>query len=408
MISTILVPLIVLGVLIVVHEFGHFIAAKWCKVSVIRFAVGFGPALFKKRVGETLYQVCAIPLGGYVRMMGDIPDMITGRQESDGAVRALEDLNEEELQQQYGLSDEDQKLISDRSSWFLEKPLLQRSFIVAAGPIANFLLAWLLVTVCVLCYGKEDISEEPIIGKIAQGSPAQQAGITPGDRVLNINGVDIQNWEKLAKTIRNGTGEELTLKVERSGELTNIFVTPESQEDRMLTGETRKVFMIGIGPEISVRDAGFIESAQLGALWTTRASVGTLMGLWGLVSGYVSPKELAGPLFILGEANRQADKGLEDLLMFMALISVSLAVLNLLPIPILDGGHLLFFMVEGIFGAISVKKREMAQQVGMVFLLSLMGFAIYNDIFRDPTDFNGDIKWKSSQEKIAPEKKSAK
>lgn len=402
MISTIVVPLIVLGVLIVVHEFGHFIIAKWCGVGVVKFSVGFGPAIWKKRIGETIYQVSVIPLGGFVRMLGDMPDMITGEQATDSAVRD-EDEEQAEGEEASSIyvdeewSEADRAFFEDRSRWFLEKGLAARSAIVAAGPVFNFLLAIVLIFGSVILYGEEYVEEDPTIGTVMQGSPAGAGGLQEGDLVRTIDGAVVADWKTLAKTIREGSGDEIVLGVVRGGADLELRIRPEAKEIRTPSGEYERVHMIGIGPEYGTREVGVWRAAEVGLLWTLRATERTVEGLWGLITGHVSPKELAGPLFILGEANRQAKRGLQDLLSFMAVLSVSLAVLNLLPIPVLDGGHLLFFLIEALLGPISIRKREVAQQVGMLLLLCLMVFAIHNDISRDTSELEPKVEWESQK-----------
>ncbi len=408
MISSIIVPLIVLGVLIVVHEFGHFIVAKWCGVGVVKFSVGFGPAIWKRRIGETIYQVSVIPLGGFVRMLGDMPDMITGEQETDAKVRGEEEEEDEsDIPIEEEWSEADRAFFEDRSRWFLEKGLLARSAIVAAGPIFNFFLAVALIFLSVSLYGEEYVEKDPTIGAVMKGSPAEIGGLQSDDTVRTIDGEVMTDWKMLASTIRNGSGEPITLGVVREGENIEIVVTPEAKELRKPSGEYERVHMIGIGPNYGTRDVGLGRALEVGFLWTWRATDRTVVGLWGLMTGQVSPKELAGPLFILGEANRQAKKGFQDLLSFMAVLSVSLAVLNLLPIPVLDGGHLLFFLIEALAGPISVRKREVAQQVGMVLLLCLMVFAIHNDIFRDTAEMQPRVEWDSKNKKDSPGKEPA-
>ncbi|MCB0360352.1 MAG: RIP metalloprotease RseP, partial [Bdellovibrionales bacterium] len=343
-------------------------------------------------------------------MLGDMPDMITGAQATDEAVRDNDDgepgAAKIEVQIDRDLAELDRSLVEDRSRWFLEKGLLARSAIVFAGPLFNFILAAVLVFVSVLFFGEEYAREEAVIGRISSGSPAASAGIEPGDRVLTLDGATVDSWEMLATTIREGSGSPIELTFERNGEEHLVDVQPLPQQVPTAAGSYRQVFMIGISPEYARRDASLGRAASIAALWTWRATERTVVGLWGLVSGAVSPKELAGPLFILSEANRQAERGLEDLLSFMAVLSISLAVLNLLPVPVLDGGHLLFFLIEALLGPISIRKREFAQQIGVVLLLCLMIFAVYNDIFRDRQSIDQALDWEQGSTKQPNPKQS--
>ncbi|MCC6220843.1 MAG: RIP metalloprotease RseP [Deltaproteobacteria bacterium] len=381
MISNSLVFIVVLGILISAHEFGHFIVAKLCGVGVLRFSIGFGPAILKWKWGETRYSISLIPLGGYVRMVGDMPEVLSGPQATDEAVRKGDSANSHEQTEKSDLSPEERALSADRSRWFIEKPLLQRSAIVFAGPLFNFLLAWLMVTSCIAVFGQEKVDEAPVIGSTMAGYPAEAAGIKAQDRAVLLNGSAVESWLDLSERIRSGDGSEISIKVLRAGEELEFSVKPQRKE--IGSGSDAEAFyLIGIGPSLLRHDATIGEATASGLIWIYGWTAKTLGGLWGMISGQVSPKELAGPIFIFQEAGRQAQKGVEQLVYFVAVLSISLAVLNLLPIPVLDGGHLLFFLLEAIMGPISIKKREIAQQVGLVFLLLLMGLAIRNDIVR--------------------------
>lgn len=390
----VIVPILVIGVLVFIHEFGHFLLAKLCRVGVVKFSVGFGPAIFRVRRRETEYQIGAIPLGGFVRMVGDIPDMITGAQPTDDDVRG--EASEEEKEEE--LSPELRAVLEDRSRWFIEKNFWQRSAIVIAGPLFNFLLAVVLVFGAVLLYGEENVVETARIGSVMKNSPAEKAGLKPGDIVHSIDGKAIDSWATLASTVHKGTGETLTLEVGREGKQHTLSVQPDLKEVRSYTGEKIDAYFIGIGPTLLRVQRGLLGAGRYGVLWTLDKTLLTYMGLWGMLTGQVSPKDLAGPLFILDAAGKQAKQGLENLLYFMALLSVSLAVLNLLPIPILDGGHLMFFIIEGIMGPVSMRKKEFAQQIGMLLLICLMVFALHNDIFRDTEAMKSQITWEEKKQ----------
>jgi len=380
--ESIIAPIAVLGFLIFFHELGHFLVAKWCKVGVLRFSVGFGPAIYKKRIGETVYQLSVIPLGGYVRMAGDMPDMITGPQETDEEVRGeAKEAQEEEEQEE--LPPEVKRIIENKEYWFLEKNLWQRSAIVFAGPWFNFVLAAILVFLSVALYGEDVVNEGPVIGQVVKSAPAGEAGLVPDDEVIAIGDQSISSWKELAETIRDSDGSELVMTVRRPSGEREVRVVPEKRRINDPEQGMRDVYLIGIGPSFDRKEVGLVRAAEVGVKWTGYATYRVVVDLWGLITGRVSTDELAGPLFILEEAGRRAKRGLEDVLSFMAILSVSLAVLNLLPIPVLDGGHLLFFIIEGLFGPISIKKKEAAQQLGFVALLCLMILALHNDIFVD-------------------------
>jgi len=386
LIFSVIIPIVVIGVLIVVHEFGHFIVAKMCNIAVTKFCIGFGPAIFKKRFGETEYQLSCIPLGGYVRMMGDMPEAFS-ENETDELVTEKKSVDELTEIKDLPAS------LQDQSRWFLNKGFWARSAVVVAGPLFNLASAVLFVLLAMLIFGQELVQDSSIIGGVMKDSPAEKAGLKVGDKVLTINGVEVKTWEMLSTKIHAGTGEAITLDIERNNEQQSLIVNPQKKELKKYSGESTFVYLIGIQPMMVRKplDSKF-DAVYKSFQWTIFVTLKTCSGLWGMIAGDVSVSELSGPLFILGAAKQQAEKGLEDVLYFMALLSVSLAVLNLLPIPVLDGGHLFTFIVEAIIGPIAVHKKLVAQQVGLVFLLLLMGLAITNDIRREPLS-SEPVKW---------------
>lgn len=384
--STVLIPLLLIALLVFIHEFGHFIVAKWCGVGVVKFSVGFGPAIFRFTRGETIYQLSAIPLGGFVRMIGDMPDMITGPQAGDELVRDEDAVDQAAANA--GLTEAEaspavRAMLADRSRWFIEKSLLQRAAIVFAGPLFNFILAIVLAFAAGLSFGVESLDPAPRIGEVIEGSPAAFAGLKTGDLIVAIDGEPIEHWAKLTKLINFGDGHEVVMEIERDGVRQQLKVQPQLQETVSLTGQKIPVYRTGIGPSLVRESVSFAGAVEFGFLWTYDKAAATLMGLGGMFMGHASTSELAGPKFIFDQAAKHAKRGIESTIYFGAFLSVTLAVLNLLPIPILDGGHLLFFLLEAVLGPISIRKKEIAQGVGMVFLLMLMLVAIRNDFVRD-------------------------
>lgn len=388
-------PVIVIGVLVFIHELGHFLLAKICGVGVVKFSVGFGPALFKFRHKETVYQLSIIPLGGYVRMVGDMPDMITGVQPTDEAIRDGKLPDREILEAQLGvkLNPELKAALEDKKQWFIEKNYWQKSAIVFAGPFFNFILAVLLVIISVSLYGQEEVSDMPIIGGVMKGSPAETAGLKYGDLVFEANKKEVKKWEDLAKEIHFSKGAQVDLSVRRSGEVINLSVHPQEQSMKLISGGEKKAYFIGINRKTTRIESSFLEAVEIGFLWTYDTTKMTLAGIWGMFKGKVSKNDLAGPIFIFEAVGERAEKGLESVIHLTALLSVSLAVLNLLPIPVLDGGHLLFFFIEALIGPMSVRKKEIAQSVGMLFLLAIMVFAVSNDLTRESNSTSSDFKW---------------
>ncbi len=343
--------LIVLGVLIFFHEFGHFIVARLFGVGVEKFSLGFGPRLFGRRVGLTDYRLSLIPLGGYVKMVGEEPD--------------------EEM---------DPALIPQS---FTHKSVLQRMLIVFAGPLFNIILAVIIFFVIGFFAGIMILT--PSIGTIKEGSPAAAAGFQKGDRVTAIDGDPIASWEEMADRINRSGGRELAIAVSRPEGQIVLRAAPERLTTKNLLGEEVQRHVIGVSSagEVLTRQLGFFE-AVFQSLRQTYA-IGELMVVIvaKMITGDISFDTVGGPIMIAQMAGDQAKAGISSLFQFIAVISVNLAVINLLPIPVLDGGHLLFFLIEAVRGRpVSTKVREIAQQVGMVVLIMLMILVFYNDITR--------------------------
>jgi regulator of sigma E protease len=348
-IYSIVAAVVGLGVLIVFHEFGHFLFAKLSGVGVLTFSVGFGPKLWVKKKGETEYALSAFPLGGYVKMVGEDPD--------------------EEVAQ------------SDIERSFAHKGLLKRIAIVAAGPVFNLLLAVVFLTVVFLFYGVPVLSTQ--VGGVEPGSPAELSGIHKGDRIVAINGRGVSQWEELSKGIKESGGKPLTVQIRRQSQDLTLNVQPFKKEGRNVFGEKRDEWMIGIGSQVTIEKGNGGLAIVRAVQQTYDYAKLTLLGLFKMVTGEVSPRNLGGPILIAQMAGQQAQEGLASFLAFVAILSINLGVLNLLPIPVLDGGHLLFFAIEALIRRpVSIRYREIAQQVGMVLLLLLMVYAFANDIAR--------------------------
>jgi regulator of sigma E protease len=349
---TILSTIIVLGILVFVHELGHFLLAKSLGVGVVTFSLGFGPKILGKKKGETQYQISAVPLGGYVKLVGENPE---------------EAVKEE-----------------DRSRSFSYQPIWKRVLIVSAGPFFNFFLAALLFSLVNLFVGIPS-SPIPKIGDVTAGFPAQEAGLKKGDLILSIDGENISTWEELSRVIRGSEGRELLLKVKRDHEIVDIKVTPKPSIQKNLFGEEVKVFLIGITPagEVILTKVNPFLAIGTGFLQTWNGIKLTIIGIVKLIQRVIPAKEIGSPIMIAKLAGEQAKKGILSLALFTAIISINLGIINLAPIPILDGGHFLFLALEALLRKpISIKKMEIAQQVGLVFIILLMLFAIRNDVIR--------------------------
>jgi regulator of sigma E protease len=439
--------IVVIGVLILVHELGHFAVARLTGVGVERFSIGFGPVLMRWRGKETEYCLSLIPMGGYVKMMGEENPMEGG-----------------------------EGLPYDPAKAFALKPLWARFLIVFAGPGMNFVLAMVIFAVVFATFGR------PVwpaaVGRVVEGSPAAAAGLKTGDVIEDVNGRSVKYWEDLERTLADSGGRPITMRVKRGATEETVTVTPRRKAiTDPIFGERRETWDSGAGPQLvpqissvlpdspaqrgglqagdvvlavggqpvftpedlveAIRtrpgqplpitverngqrltvtvmpravteksptgqeitvgkiDAGIatksvrfepygpIAAVEHGAVRTWDVTVLTLKGLWKLVSRQIDSSNIGGPIQIATEAGRQAKEGLGPLAIFTAFISVNLAVLNLLPVPMLDGGHLLFFAIEAVLGRpLSLKKREAAQQLGFVLLMILMVYAFYNDLMR--------------------------
>ena len=345
--------IIVLGVLIFVHEFGHFLIAKLCGVRVLVFSLGFGPKVFGVRKGETDYILSAIPLGGYVKMLGE------GKDGDDAELSAEE-----------------------RPFSYAAKKPSQRLAIVFAGPFTNIIFAALLFAV-VYIYGVPLLNSR--IGEVKPDFPAFSVGIQAGDKVSAVNGKTIHSWDELATTIKKSRGEALTIKVKRGEVTKNFVVKPRKIETKNVFGETVVTYVIGItaAGETDILKYPPGRALLQGAKETWSIIKLTLVGFLKLIERVIPAKTLGGPIMIAQMAGQQAKAGLLNLLYFMGIISINLGILNLFPIPILDGGHIVFILIEMVMGKpVSMKKMEIAQQIGLFILISLMIYVFYNDLTR--------------------------
>jgi regulator of sigma E protease len=348
--TTIIATIIVLGVLIFAHELGHFLAAKRFRVGVITFSLGFGPKLFGRKIGETQYQVSLVPLGGYVKLVGEEPG---------------EKLPPELIPKS-----------------FSAQPVARRLGIVFAGPFFNFLFA-VVAFAAVFVVGMPTLLPE--VGEVKPDFPAYRAGLQKGDRVIEVNGSPIKRWEDLAKVIHASADRPMALKVERGQDTLRITVTPQVTLQKNIFGEELQVGLIGISPSGNT----FIErsdpftAAYRALIQSWRVTELTVVSIAKIIEGKISAKTIGGPILIAQLAGQQAKAGVLSLVIFMAVISINLVILNILPIPVLDGWHLLMFLIEAIIGRpVSLKIRERAQQIGIFIIIFIMLLVFYNDLSR--------------------------
>ncbi|OGL65920.1 MAG: RIP metalloprotease RseP [Candidatus Tectomicrobia bacterium RIFCSPLOWO2_12_FULL_69_37] len=334
----------VLGALIFVHELGHHLAAKKLGIGVTTFSLGFGRKLWAFQRGETEYRVSLVPLGGYVKLVGEDPEA--------GA----------EPPKEPGKS-------------FHLRPVSHRLLVIAAGPAANILaalvLSWLLHMMGIPIPGTW-------VGGVLPNSPAAAAGLRAGDHIAAIDGTPVRKWGDLVEIVRGKAGQRLALQVERSGRRLMLPITPTSKgEDGKELGYGRIGISIGAG--IVTERHGPVDAMGQSVLQNYRIAHLTVVSLYAMIARII-PADIGGPIRISVVAAEQAQRGLRYLIMFTILLSVNLAILNLLPIPILDGGHILFLLIEALRGRpLSLRVRETAMQVGTVLLIALMIFATYKD-----------------------------
>ena len=435
---TILAGIIMLGILVFVHEFGHFCVAKWSGVKVLKFSLGFGPKIVSRQWGETEYMICIVPLGGYVQMLG----------EGGGENGEVAELS-----------------AAERERSFADKPVSRRTAIVAAGPLMNLIFPFLIMPVaylvgvqmpayldrpacvgyvatasdasrsgfvagdCIEAINGESVpswnaanlaliahagnplqlevkrgdktislqmtpadggleglqsvgllpSQDAVVGGVAPGMPAQAAGIKAGDRIVAIDGTPITSWYDLKVVIQRSHGAAQTFQIERDGKVLSLSLKPVQEDGK--NGE----FLIGIAPaqDTVFKRFGPIEAIKAGADRSMELIKLTLVFIQKLFAGQVSAKNIGGPITVVQIAGQAAQTDFSSILSVLAFLSIQLGILNLFPIPILDGGHLFFNLFEAVMRRpLSLRTREIAQQIGLILLILLMVLAFYNDIVR--------------------------
>lgn len=353
--NSVLSFILVLGLLIFVHELGHFLFAKLFGVRVLKFSLGFGPKLCGKVVGETEYVISAVPLGGYVKMFGENPD----------------EQNVPDV---------------DRVASFAHKSVLQRFGIVFAGPAFNFLFTLVLFFFLFLFQGVPEPVDTTRIGKVNENSPAAIGGLVENDMILEINGVGTRGWTDVLEGVKNSGGKKISMLVRRGNQELRLELTPQIDKVKNIYGEeVDERYMIGI---VRYDELRYVTTGPLGAMKSAALQTWgfielTVTGFVKIIQQVIPASELGGPILIAQIAGQQMKAGFVNLLYFMGLLSVNLGVLNLLPVPVLDGGHLMFLTIEAVRRKpLEERAQIIAQQVGMALLGTLMIFVFYNDILR--------------------------
>ena len=354
--------LFVLTIVVFFHELGHFLIARWAGVRVLTFSLGFGPELagFTDRHG-TRWKISAVPLGGYVKFFGDDGEASTPDPETLGNMTAEE-----------------------QAGSFHHQSVGPRSAIVAAGPMANFLLAIVIFAGMSLYFGKP--SSIPRVDVVQADSVAASAGFQVGDVVVSIDGNSIESFADMQRIVSTNAGSKLTFKVSRGNALITLSATPALKEVKDIFGNSHKIGVLGIQYNAQPSDpkttpVGYLESVKIGVeqVWFIIESTFKFVG--SLFVGAGSSGDLGGPLRIAQLSGQAASLGFQFLLQLCAALSVSIGLLNLFPVPLLDGGHLLFYLVEAVRGRpLSPRAQEMGARIGLGLVLMLMVFATYNDI----------------------------
>jgi len=355
--------LFVLSLVVFFHELGHFLIGRWCGIKVDTFSLGFGPELvgFNDRYG-THWRVAAFPLGGYVKFHGDA----NGASMSDAAAFATMPPGE-------------------RAVSFIAQKVWKRAAVVAAGPLANFLLAIVIFTGIFYVNGRAILL--PKVDGVAAGSAAEAAGFQLGDRIVSIGGIRVDSFEEMQRVVQTASDTKLVFGVDRRGKLVELVATPRRRDVVTPFGTTR-VGVLGVQSKSKpenwhVQQYGFVDSVKLAGSETWYVVARTGSYLKGLMAGQESTEQLSGPIRIAEVSGAMAKIGLAALLNLAAILSISVGMLNLFPIPLLDGGHLLYYAVEAVRGkAMNDKLQQFGFKVGLMLVTSLMVFATYNDILR--------------------------
>jgi regulator of sigma E protease len=358
-----LIPfLFVLSLVVFFHELGHFLIARWCGVRILVFSIGFGPEIvgFNDRYG-TRWKISAIPLGGFVKFFGDDNAASMPDHERLAGMDARE-----------------------RSQSFMFQPVAKRAAIVVAGPLANFLLAVVIFAGVFMLYGKQTMSAR--VDSVQPGSAAADAGFKPGDLVVAINGHAVDSFADMQRVVGAGAGEPLAVAVDRDGAQLVLTATPTLKEVKDNFGNVQRVGILGISRSMAPEDLKLHPVAPPQAVWlavqeTWSVIDRTLSYIGGVIAGREAANQLGGPIRIAQMSGQVASFGFVPLIQLAAVLSVSIGLLNLFPIPLLDGGHLLFYLIESIRGRpLSERAQEVGFRIGLAIVLMLMIFATFNDI----------------------------
>jgi regulator of sigma E protease len=358
---------VVLTVVVFIHELGHFLVARWNGVDCEAFSIGFGPELFGwNDKNNCRWKVCAVPLGGYVKFIGDA----NAASMPDFEGEAVEQLTERE-----------------KAGRFEHKRISQKAAVVAAGPIANFILAIAIFSASFYFVGR--YVSDPIVSEVLENSAAEEAGFEKGDIILKIDGEEVTSFSDIPRAVAPNHGIEMTITVEREGKTVDIPVTPRLSERVDRFGTKQQVGLLGISSKaedsnVRKKEYGLIEAIGAGTYETYFVVERTLQYIKGIFTGRESADQISGPIGIANTVNDFWSEGVQNVIILTAILSVSIGLLNLFPIPILDGGHLVFYAYEAIFGKpVNARFQELSFRFGFILLMGLMLFATNNDLVRE-------------------------
>ena len=354
--------LFVLTLVVFFHELGHFLVARWCGIKVLAFSIGFGPEIvgFNDRYG-TRWKIAAIPLGGYVKFLGD--DNAASVPDQDAIAAMSED---------------------DRKRSFASQPVASRAAVVAAGPIANFILAIVIFAGMLMIFGKQTTTAR--VDSIQPESAAATAGFKPGDLVIAINGRAVDSFNDMQRIVSISAGELLTINIDRGGVRQSLKATPALKEIKDSFGNVHRLGVLGISRsmapgDIRTESVNPLSALAIGVNETWFVVDRTLSYIAGIFAGREAADQLGGPIRIAQVSGQVATAGFGALIHLAAVLSVSIGLLNLFPIPLLDGGHLLFYLIEAARGRpLSERAQEMGFRIGLAVVVMLMIFATFNDI----------------------------
>ena len=378
--TTIVAAIFVFGLLVLVHELGHFMVAKLTGMRVDEFAIGFGPKLWSRKYGETLYAIRAVPLGGFNRIAGMDYEII--ERMGNEAEEKADDGGRESGWRRYipSVNRENVVMVPDDEGAgeraYFRRPIWARMLMVLAGSFMNFILPLFIFFGIFYFSGVATPSPEPVIGAVMAEKPAAMAGLMKGDRILTIDGSEVTKWEDISRQIQGAEGKPFKLTYQRDGEVRSATLIPEEEPDS-------KRVIIGITSSADIYQPGILEAAGLAFQKVVFVLMAMLGALIQLVQGSVGADALSGPVGIVQMTGEVANQGILPLLNFAAFLSLNLGLINLLPVPALDGGHFVMLVLEGLRGKpLGPKAMYYIQAAGVTLLVSLMIFTTFNDLMK--------------------------